>query len=172
MAFVRASAVTVSFPLIDSTNRPARKGGLSFVPGDTRISKDGGAFTNTTNNPVEISSGRYKLDLTPTEMDGKLVHIFVTKAGADEYDERYETTNHRSGVVTADAGNTTTSFKTNLAESSSNYWKDSLVMFTSGALLNQVKRVGAYNGTSGVITLTAALSGIPSGDDRFILVCF
>lgn len=172
MALIRAKAVTISFPLLDPNARPARKSGLTFAAGETKISKDGGAFANTTNQPVHLSAGRYSLDLTAAEMDAKLVHIYVEHASADAYDERFETTNHRSGTVAADGGNTATTFKTDLTEATADYWKDSLLMFTSGALIDQVKKVSAFNASTDFITLASGFTAAPSAGDRFILISF
>lgn len=173
MALIRARAVTVSFPLIDSSQRPARKTGLTFSAGEVKISKDGASFANTTNLPAEIgSTGRYKLDLTAAELDGKLVHLYVSKTGIDDYDERYETSNHRSGAVVTDAGNTSSTFKTDLTEAVTDYWKDSLLMFTSGSLIDQVKKVSAFNPTTDFVTLASAFTAAPANGDRFVLISF
>lgn len=172
MALVRAKAVTISFPLLDPNARPSRKSGLTFAAGETKISKDGGAFANTTNQPAELSAGRYKLDLTAAEMDAKLVHVYVEHASADAYDERFETSNHRSGSVVADGGNTATTFKTDLTESVTDYWKDCLLMFTSGTLIDQVKKVSGFNPTTDFITMASAFTAAPSAGDRFILISF
>ncbi len=52
--------------------------GATFAAGDVQISKDGAAFANTSNLPVEITGalGVYALALTATEMSA--ARIFVT----------------------------------------------------------------------------------------------
>jgi len=57
--------------------------------GDTKISKDGGATANTTNNPTHVGNGIWKLTLTATEMQAALVAITIidsaTKAVEDQF---------------------------------------------------------------------------------------
>ena len=74
-----------------------------------------------------------------------------------------------SGTVVDDAGNSTTVFKTNLTSAENDYIKDAYIKFTSGANINQVKKVSAYNGTSKVIT-TAAFTDEPAENDTFVII--
>lgn len=167
----RAEAYTIVFPLIDPSNRPVRKTGVTFAAGDSKISKDGGAFANTTNSPAEIgSSGRYKLDLTATEMDASWLAVYVEKSGVDPMDDRLATSGDASASVVADGSNTATTFKTDRAETATDYWKDALVRFTSGNLKGQVRKVTAYDGSTKFVTLSSAFSSAPSAADRFLLV--
>lgn len=68
-------AYRVTFPLLDADG--------DFVTGaaglDSEISKDGGAFTDCTNEATEIASGSgiYYLDLTSTEMNADTVAVIV-----------------------------------------------------------------------------------------------
>lgn len=76
---IKNRALYFEFPLIDST------GALKSAAGslDSEISKDGGAFSDCTNEAVEIgSSGIYYLDLTATEMNANVVAVVVKSAGA------------------------------------------------------------------------------------------
>ncbi len=162
---------TYSFPVIDTTNRPARKSGISFSAGDTKISLDGASFNNTTNQPAEIgSSGRYSIAFTAAEFNADLVHFYVEKAGIDPVDERIATGGQPSGTVVTNGGNTGLTFKTDRTESSNDYWRDALILFTSGALIEQVKRISAYDGTTKFITVANTFTTTPTGGDRFVLV--
>lgn len=173
MSVRRAAQTTISFPMIDASARPSRKTGLSLVAGDTKISKDGASFVNTTNQPAEIgSTGRYSLVLTAAEMDAAWVHVYVTKTGADDFDSLIGTAGAPSASVVADGGNTATTFKSDRTEATTDYWKDALVLFTSGTLAGQVKKVSAYNGTTKFVTVSAAFTGAPSAADRFVFVNF
>lgn len=77
MANMRKYGVTqtIVFPLITfgGTDFVA---GASFVAADTQISKDLGAFANTTNVPTDEGNGTYSLVLTATEMQA--ANIIVT----------------------------------------------------------------------------------------------
>lgn len=77
----------------------------------------------------------------------------------------------KKGTVVADAGNSATSVKTDLAETTTDYHKDALLLFTSGNLINQVKKVTAYNGTTKVLTVNA-FTGAPATSDTFILLVY
>ena len=74
-----------------------------------------------------------------------------------------------SGTIVDDAGNSTTVFKTNLTSAEDDYIVDAYIKFTSGANINQVKKVSAYNGTSKVIT-TAAFTDEPAENDTFVII--
>lgn len=171
MSVRRATSVPITFPMIDSLNRPSRKSGLILTSGDIQISKDGGSFANVTNSPSEIgSTGRYTLTLTASEMDAAWVHLYVVKSGADDYDQIIATSANPSGTVVTDGSNSASTFKTDRTESTTDYWKDSLILFTTGTLAGQVKKVSAYNGTTKFITIVGSFTGAPSNGDRFILV--
>jgi len=173
MGIRKNKAYTISFFMIDSANRPSRLSGLSFGAGDTKISKDGASFANTTNNAAEIgSTGRYSLALTAAEMNADHVHIYASKSGSDDQDVAYATGGQPSGSVVTNGGNTSSTFQTDLTDTATDYWKDALILFTSGSLSGQVKKIGAYNGTTKFITTVAssAFTTAPSGGDRFVLV--
>jgi len=78
----------------------------------------------------------------------------------------------KRGSVVSDGGNTATTFKTDLSEATNDYHKDALLLFTSGGLINQVKKVSAYTGATKFITVSAAFTGTPSAADNFILLVF
>lgn len=75
-------------------------------------------------------------------------------------------------TVVADAGNSVLSFKTDLTEGVSSYWKDALCTFASGALAGQIKRVTSYDGATKVLTVgpSPGYSSAPSPGDTFILL--
>ena len=64
-------------------------------------------------------------------------------------------------TVVADAGNSATQFKTDRSEAANDFWKDTLVLITSGALAGQVKKCTAYNGTAKALTVSA-FTGTPA----------
>jgi hypothetical protein len=74
------------------------------------------------------------------------------------------------GVIVTDGSNTASTFKTNLTETTADYHKDSLCLFYTGNLANQVKKVSAYDGGTKFLTVSSAFTGIPSSNDKFILV--
>jgi len=74
------------------------------------------------------------------------------------------------GKVATDAGNGATSFKTDLTSTVDSYCVGSYLKIASGDLVNEVRRISAYNGTSKVITLSAALTAAPADDVEFYIV--
>ena len=73
--FRKGVACTIVFPIYDADG--------DLVSGaadlDSEVSKDGGTFTDCTNEASEIAtdSGMYKLDLTATEMNADIVAVIV-----------------------------------------------------------------------------------------------
>lgn len=67
--------------MVDSTDHITPKTGLTVT---AQISKDGGAFANSTNSAAEISAGVYKIDWTQTEMNADIVCFKFTATGADQ----------------------------------------------------------------------------------------
>ena len=74
------------------------------------------------------------------------------------------------GSVVADGGNTSTTFKTDLTEVSTDHWKDALLVFVTGSLAGQVKKIGAFNPTTDFVTTATAYTAAPAASDRFMLV--
>ncbi len=171
MSVRRATALTLSFALIDSTDRPSRRSGVSFGAGSVQVARDGGSFVDSTNTPVELgSTGRYALTLTAAEMDAAWVHLKVSAPGSDELDLTIGTSGHPSGTVLADGANSATSFRTSRTEAATNHWRDALLVFTSGALAGQVKKVSAFDASTDFVTVSSAYTGAPTAGDRFLLV--
>lgn len=172
MSIRRSVQQNVPFPAVDVDNPPARKSGIVWSASQCQISKDGAAFANTTNLPVEIgASGRYYVTLTASEMDAVWIMLKVERADIQPWDVMMATGGHPGGVVMVDAGNTTTTFKTDRTEVSNDYWRDCLVLFTSSAgLFGQVRKVVAYNGTTNFLTVSSAYTAVPTAGDRFVLV--
>ena len=75
----------------------------------------------------------------------------------------------REAGVVSDAGNTATTFKTDLTESGTDYWKDCFITFITGTLAGQTKKVSAYNGTTNFVTVSA-FTAAPAAGARFIII--
>lgn len=171
MSIRRATQQNLPFPAIDINNPPSRKSGIVWAATEVQLSKDGGAFVNTTNLPVEIgTSGRYYVTLTPAEMDAGWVMLKVERPDIQPWDVSMATGGHPSGQVVADGGNTALTFDTNLTETTDDYWRNVLVLFTSGALFGQVRKAIAYNGTTKFLTVDNGFTATPTAGDYFVLV--
>lgn len=66
--------------------------------------------------------------------------------------------------------NTTTSFNTNRTDETTDIWKDCLLLFTSGFLKDQVKKIIAYNATTHYITVQGGYTSTPISGDEFIIL--
>lgn len=79
-----------------------------------------------------------------------------------------------SGLAVADVGNTVSSFITNLAETTDNFYGDSnggaTLVFVSGDNIGLARRISEYNGSTKVITVESPFPNIPQGDDSFIII--
>lgn len=78
------------------------------------------------------------------------------------------------GLVVTDAGNSTTSFKTDLSATVNETYTGGYLKFIEGtvtsALANQLRLITGYNGTSKIITVTSAFSTIPAANDSFKVI--
>lgn len=74
------------------------------------------------------------------------------------------------GAVVSDAGNTAQVFKTDLVAGVDGYYKDSLLLFTSGALIDQHKKIIQYAQSTAIISLLSSFTGTPSNGDTFDIV--
>jgi hypothetical protein len=74
-------------------------------------------------------------------------------------------------VLTSGGNNTASSFYTDLP-GGNDYWKDCLLLITSGALLGQVKEIGGFTDTNGVVTLTngQAFTATPADGVTFAII--
>ena len=64
---------------------------------------------------------------------------------------------------------TATAFETNLAEASNDHYNGAFLVFTSGALLGQSRKIAGYVGATKVIT-TSAFTEAPAGGDTFAIL--
>jgi hypothetical protein len=74
------------------------------------------------------------------------------------------------GAVVDDVTNAANFFETNLTSAVSDYCVGSFLKFTSGTLINQVRRISAYNGTSFTITVSSAFTAEPTAADTFVII--
>ena len=76
-----------------------------------------------------------------------------------------------SGLVATDAGNSATSFKTNLTAPANDHYQDAFVKFVSGALTEQVRKCTGSTGTTGVVlTFTSGFTATPVDGVTFEIV--
>lgn len=75
-----------------------------------------------------------------------------------------------SGAVVADAANTAQTFKTDLASATNDTYKDSFLLFISGTLIDQQKKIITYLGTSKFISVATSFTAAPTAADVFKII--
>lgn len=83
-------ATTVFFPLIDKGATDFEATPVTIASGDCKISKDGGAFANTTTASFShVAGGIYSIPLTATEMQAKQIILkIVDQTGTKEWEDQ------------------------------------------------------------------------------------
>jgi hypothetical protein len=69
-----------------------------------------------------------------------------------------------------DVSATTTSFITNLTETTTSHYGDLTIVFLSGTLQGQARLISLYNGTTKTLTVTPALTEAPANGDSFVIL--
>lgn len=140
-----------------------------------RISKDGAASAAVADtNPTQLDAtnhpGIYIFDLTATECDAQMLVVSPDSSTAnvvlDHVTIDLEQAPFPVVAVAADAGNTATTFKTDLTEATADFWKDAYFAFFTGSLKGQVKKITGYNGTTKFLTFAAGYTAAPATGDK------
>jgi hypothetical protein len=139
-----------------------------------RVAKDAGSTAAGGGSVAEVDatymSGLYRYAPTQSETDAEVVIFYPSSTtsgvSGDPAEHRPRQDRFPVTAVVSDAGNTATTFKTDLTESTNDHWKDAYFTFFSGALKGQVKKISAYNGTTKFITLSAAFTAAPGAGDK------
>lgn len=97
-------ATTLYFPLIDKGATDFESTPVTIASGDCKISKDGGAFANTTTASFShVAGGIYSIPLTATEMQAKQIVIkVVDQTATKEWEDQViiiTTINHASAEI-------------------------------------------------------------------------
>lgn len=81
-------ACTILFPLIDYGATDYESTPVTHASGDTQISKNEGAFANTTNAFAHEGNGIYSLALTSTEMEAARIVVTIIDQGTKEWEDQ------------------------------------------------------------------------------------
>lgn len=169
----------VYFTLVDATDGFTAEPGLTFSGAEIQVSKAGAAFANATNvaGATQQSDGSYYLELAAAELDtvGAL-RVKVEKTGCrlawvDAWVDPVTPQLAIAAAVTADAGNSTTSFETDLASSVNDFYNGAFLLFVSAsALTGQVRKVVDYAGSTKIVTVSPPLTVTPTVGDKLVLI--
>lgn len=163
---IKGAAFRVTFPILDATG--------SLVTGaaglDSEVSKDGGTFADCTNEATEIAtnSGIYYLDLTASEMAADTVAVIVKTSTSGAKTTTlifYPGSPHAVAKGTADSGSTTTMVDAARTEADTDYWKDAMIVFTSGNLAGQARHIISFDASTDTITFVPATTQAVSTHD-------
>jgi hypothetical protein len=148
----------------------------TLAAGDVKISKDNGAFANLTTLPTVAPAGGALLQVTVSaaEMTADNVAIrFSDAAGAEWCDLTVNiqpTSMLIAGAVNDPTALATSSvFNTSLSLAN-DFINNAFLVFTSGALAGESRKVGDFANASGQVTLATALTGVPADGDKFVIV--
>lgn len=149
---------------LTSSSTGAPLTGQTFATTDLQIRKPGAALYANCNAAqqtavVEIGGGDYVYTCTAAELDtpGTGFSFKANKAGAQLWTMTDEI--QRALFTTVQAGTlTAASFTSDRTETVDNFWQDVLVRAISGQLIGQVKKIGAYLGSTKMFTLATGLS--------------
>ena len=153
MAVIRGQSYVVDFVEWDLANNAPKTGDAANIT--VRISKDGGALTAATNNPVEVDAtnapGLYRITLTASEMDANTIEVVPKSTTANTYCQvvtiltergRVDTTvssRATAGDVWGYSSRTLTSFGTLVNDVASAVWAYTSRTLTGfGTLVNDV----------------------------------
>jgi len=147
----------------------------SIAAGDAKVSKDGGALANLATLPTvtPASSKMVQVDLSAAEMDADNVTVVLSDAAGSEWVDLIVNIQPSSLGFTGsvnDAGAIATSFVTTITGKGTDFFKDSFLLFTDGALQGQSRKISAYNTSTGAITVATAFSSAPANSDPFIIL--
>lgn len=129
---------------------------LAFVGGDVKATLDGEKVAAT------LAAGDVTGNL-PTNV----VEISGDSGAADKLEATLNAT--ESGSV-SDASPTSDSFVTNLTETTNDHYAGAYLVFYSGALAKQARRIFAYNGSTKAVTLESAFTEAPGDGDAFLIL--
>ena len=136
--------------------------------------------TNLTNAPTNGDLTATMKTSVNAEVDTALNTAIPGSPTADSINERIATMDTSialmrlllaTGTVVDDndPDPTATAFETDLAEASNDHYNGAFLVFTSGALLDQSRKVAGYVGATKVIT-TSAFTEAPAGGDTFAIL--
>lgn len=139
---------------------------------ETTVSGSGNAVATVAalaNMEALLSTEGLVVSGNPTAL-ASAVWEFLIATGLKAKDGLRRTSPTEEGNVVADAGNSPTSFKTDLTETEVDHWADALVCFSDGLLAGQIKKVDAYNPATSVLTIAGGFSSTPANGSSFVLI--
>ena len=181
---------TFYFPLIDAgTTDLAVSADYTPAAADSRISKDGGTWAQTTNAVVDETEG-WSITLTAAEMQATRIHVNIvdaaTKAVEDQslvistvFSGQLEAS---QGIIIGEVDNATFTATTTALEglrlspntteeATADHFNGRLLLFTTGILLGQMTDITDYVLANSKEKFTyTALTEAPGDNDRYVIL--
>lgn len=155
-----------------SSTTGAPQTGLTFSGAELQVLKAGGSYANFAGTVTDVGGGDYTYQFTAAELNTSgIVLLKVNKSGSSQYTLNDQV--NRAFLASAITGTLTTStFTSDRTEATNDYWKDCLVVFLTGSLAGQVKKIGGYTGSSKLFTLASGLvfTAAPANGDIFEII--
>ena len=96
--------------------------------------------------------------------------IFIDDGGTTTQEEFIDVSGGPVGLVVADAGNTATTFKTDIPMNADNDVAGRFIEIRTGTQINETKKVDSNVAATGFITLQTALTGTPANGVEISLI--
>lgn len=168
----RGKTYTILFPLVAAGATDYITSGPTFAAGDSQVSIDGAAFSNTSNTPTYIDNGLCSLVLTDTEMQGSKIIVTLIDSATKVWEDQtiiLETVQADGGFCT-DIATLASQTEFTLAEGSAdddayNGW--ALIVTDASTDTQQcIGIVSDYVGSTKTVTLSAdpAIFTMAAGD--------
>ena len=181
---------TFYFPLVNAADDDLAIS-VDYIPAaaDSRISKDGGTWAQTSNPVVDETEG-WSITLTLAEMSATRIHVNIIDAATKAVkDQSLIISTSFSGQLEASAGiiigevDTATFTATTVAlegfrlspnateEATADHYNGRLILFTSGVLLGQMTDITDYVSANSKEKFTyTALTEAPADADRYVVL--
>lgn len=163
----------VYFTAVDATALQTRLAAASIGTWVVYLSKNGATpAVSSVPSTVEVGSanmlGVWYVQLSAADVDtvGRL-QVTIRNTSATDIEPREFDIPVRQAFLATVVSATTTTITCDRAESTADYFKDALVLYRTGSLKGQVKKIGAYS--TGLITLATDLAFTGSGSNGDII---
>lgn len=97
-------------------------------------------------------------------------HVSGDSTAADRLEALVDGTPTGAVVDDNDPDPLATAFETNLTEATDDHYNGAFVVFYSGALLGQSRKISDYDGTNKIITVATAFTEAPAAGDTFMIL--
>ena len=97
-------------------------------------------------------------------------HVSGDSTAADRFEAVLDASPGGVVVDDNDPDPLATAFETDLAEASNDHYNGAFLLFYTGNLTGQSRKISDYDGTSKVVTLATAFTDVPAAGDAFIIL--